>query len=54
MTDVCLVSMPYAGIERPSLALGLLKACLHTAESNQQSSIPISGLQKKLASINIR
>ncbi len=28
MMDVCLVSMPYAGIERPSLALGLLKACL--------------------------
>jgi magnesium-protoporphyrin IX monomethyl ester (oxidative) cyclase len=28
MTDVCLVLMPYAGIERPSLALGLLKACL--------------------------
>ena len=28
MTDVCLVLMPYAAIERPSLALGLLKACL--------------------------
>jgi magnesium-protoporphyrin IX monomethyl ester (oxidative) cyclase len=28
MTDVCLVLMPYAGIERPSIALGLLKASL--------------------------
>jgi magnesium-protoporphyrin IX monomethyl ester (oxidative) cyclase len=25
---VCLVSMPYFGIERPSIALGILKACL--------------------------
>ncbi len=28
MPDVCLVTMPYAGVERPSLALGLLKAGL--------------------------
>lgn len=28
MIDVCLVSMPYAAIERPSIALGLLKASL--------------------------
>ena len=28
MTDVCLVLMPYAAIERPSIALGLLKASL--------------------------
>ncbi len=28
MVDVCLVLMPYAGIERPSIALGLLKASL--------------------------
>ena len=28
MTQVCLVSMPYAAIERPSIALGLLKASL--------------------------
>lgn len=28
MTDVCLVLMPYAAMERPSLALGLLKASL--------------------------
>ncbi len=28
MTDVCFVLMPYAGIERPSIALGLLKASL--------------------------
>ena len=28
MIDVCLVLMPYAAIERPSLALGILKACL--------------------------
>src|SRR3712207_6795380 len=28
MVDVCLVSMPYAAPERPSIALGLLKACL--------------------------
>ncbi len=33
MTDVCLVLMPYASVERPSIALGLLKACL------QQSAI---------------
>ena len=28
MVDVCLVSMPYAAPQRPSIALGLLKACL--------------------------
>lgn len=28
MVDVCLISMPYAAPERPSIALGLLKACL--------------------------
>mgnify|MGYP001129104187 CR=1 FL=1 len=28
MVDVCLVSMPYAAIQRPSIALGLLKASL--------------------------
>ncbi|MFM6007058.1 MAG: RiPP maturation radical SAM C-methyltransferase [Sphaerospermopsis kisseleviana] len=28
MIDVCLVSMPYAAVERPSIALGLLKASL--------------------------
>ncbi|WP_414756259.1 RiPP maturation radical SAM C-methyltransferase [Anabaena sp. CCY 9910] len=28
MVDVCLVSMPYAAIERPSIALGILKSCL--------------------------
>lgn len=28
MVDVCLVLMPYANFERPSIALGLLKACL--------------------------
>lgn len=28
MTEVCLVTMPYAAIERPSIALGLLKARL--------------------------
>ncbi|GAA6615654.1 RiPP maturation radical SAM C-methyltransferase [Scytonema sp. NUACC26] len=32
MTDVCLVLMPYASIERPSIALGLLKACLQQSE----------------------
>lgn len=30
MTDVCLVLMPYAAVERPSLALGLLKSALET------------------------
>lgn len=29
--DVCLVTMPYCPIARPSLALGLLKACLREA-----------------------
>jgi hypothetical protein len=28
MVDVCLVLMPYAAVERPSIALGLLKASL--------------------------
>ena len=28
MVDVCLVLMPYAAVERPSIALGLLKAAL--------------------------
>lgn len=28
MVDVCLVLMPYAAVERPSIALGLLKSCL--------------------------
>lgn len=32
MTDVCLVLMPYASVERPSIALGLLKACLQRSE----------------------
>jgi len=25
MTDVCLVQMPYGAVERPSIALGILK-----------------------------
>lgn len=37
MADVCLVLMPYAAIERPSIALGLLKACLE--ESKIQTSV---------------
>jgi magnesium-protoporphyrin IX monomethyl ester (oxidative) cyclase len=37
MTDVCLVLMPYAAMERPSLALGLLKACLK--ESGIESTV---------------
>ncbi len=32
MVDVCLVLMPYAAVERPSIALGLLKACLRDNE----------------------
>lgn len=32
MTDVCLVLMPYASVERPSIALGLLKACLQQSQ----------------------
>ncbi len=28
MTDICLVLMPYASVERPSIALGLLKSAL--------------------------
>lgn len=32
MTDVCLVLMPYASVERPSIALGLLKASLQHSE----------------------
>jgi ribosomal peptide maturation radical SAM protein 1 len=32
MTDVCLVLMPYAAIELPSIALGLLKVCLQKAQ----------------------
>lgn len=43
MTDVCLVLMPYAGIERPSLALGLLKACL--TKNNIDAIVCYSNLQ---------
>lgn len=32
MSDVCLVLMPYAAVERPSIALGLLKARLQQAK----------------------
>ena len=32
MIDLCLVSMPYAPVYHPSLALGLLKACLRDSE----------------------
>ncbi|MET0553743.1 MAG: RiPP maturation radical SAM C-methyltransferase [Vicinamibacteria bacterium] len=31
MTDVCLLAMPYAAVERPSLALGILKRALTDA-----------------------
>lgn len=37
MTDVCLALMPYAAMERPSLALGLLKASL--TESGINSTV---------------
>ena len=32
MTDICLVSMPYASLNGPSIALGLLKAALEQAQ----------------------
>lgn len=32
MTDICLVSMPYASLNGPSIALGLLKATLEQAQ----------------------
>jgi len=32
MTDICLVSMPYASLNGPSIALGLLKAALEKAK----------------------
>src|SRR5688572_33354805 len=35
--DVCLVSMPYAAIERPSIALGLLTAELRAASIDAAS-----------------
>lgn len=38
MSDVCLVAMPYRPLHRPSMALGLLKACLHDA------GIPVAAL----------
>src|SRR3977135_87016 len=31
MTDVCLVNLPYGALERPTLALSMLKACLTNA-----------------------
>ena len=40
MTDVCLVLMPYAGIERPSLALGLLKASLKESSISSKVLYP--------------
>lgn len=43
MTDVCLTLMPYASVERPSLALGLLKASL---EQNQiQTAVVYPNIQ---------
>lgn len=40
MIDVCLVLMPYADIERPSIALGLLKACLQEREIEATAIYP--------------
>lgn len=40
MTDVCLVLMPYAAMERPSLALGLLKASLTESGINSTALYP--------------
>ena len=36
MPDVSLVLMPFAAVERPSLALGLLKSCLRDAGIDAQ------------------
>lgn len=41
--DVCLVLMPYADISRPSLALGILKACLK--ESGIRCAVEHANLQ---------
>ena len=40
MTDVCLISMPFAAIERPSLALSLLKAGLREKQINSKVFYP--------------
>jgi hypothetical protein len=34
MLDVCFILMPYAAVERPSIAIGLLKASLNQKISN--------------------
>jgi ribosomal peptide maturation radical SAM protein 1 len=40
MTDVCLVLMPYASVERPSIALGLLKARLQQQQIKTVTCYP--------------
>lgn len=40
MIDVCLVSMPYAAVERPAIALGLLKAALQVNGITAQAIYP--------------
>lgn len=38
--EICLVSMPYAAVQRPSIALGVLKACLEQASIATQVLYP--------------
>ncbi|HEY9769000.1 MAG TPA: RiPP maturation radical SAM C-methyltransferase [Coleofasciculaceae cyanobacterium] len=40
MTDVCLVLMPYASVERPSIALGLLKSRLQQQQIKTKTCYP--------------
>ncbi|UJB73334.1 RiPP maturation radical SAM C-methyltransferase (plasmid) [Acaryochloris sp. 'Moss Beach'] len=48
MTDVCLVSMPFARIESPSLALGLLKSSLKSSHINSRALYPNLWLAEEL------
>ncbi len=40
--DICLVTMPFASVERPSMALGMLKGALAGTgpETGQEESLP--------------
>jgi len=48
MTDVCLVSMPYEGLQYPSLAIGLLLASAKKAKINIKAVYPKFWLAEKI------
>src|SRR5919202_4480314 len=54
MTDVCLVLMPYAAMERPSLALGLLKASLTESGINSTVLYPNLSFAQEIGIYNYK